>query len=110
MYTVETYTDKGGRKPFKMWFDSLHSLLQSRILTRLDRLRTGNFGDTKVVGEVVHELRLHFGAGYRIYFGKIGTTIILLLTGGDKSSQAKDIENAKRLFKEFKTRQETSGD
>lgn len=72
-----------------------------RILKRLRRLSDGQFGDCQPVGEGVHELRMFFGPGYRVYFAQQGETVILLLAGGDKDSQAGDIARAKALAKEF---------
>jgi len=72
------------------------------IASRLDRLAFGNAGDVKPVGEGVSELRVDYGPGYRIYFQRRGNSLILLLCGGDKSTQAKDIQRAKRLAKEWK--------
>jgi putative addiction module killer protein len=71
------------------------------IASRLDRLAFGNAGDVKPVGQGISELRIDHGPGYRIYFQKRGTTIIILLCGGDKSTQAKDIQTAKRLAAEW---------
>jgi putative addiction module killer protein len=71
------------------------------IASRLDRLAFGNAGDMKPVGNGVSELRIDFGPGYRIYFARRGKTVIILLCGGDKSTQAKDIETAKRLAAEW---------
>jgi putative addiction module killer protein len=71
------------------------------IASRLDRLAYGHAGDAAPVGEGISELRIHYGPGYRIYFRKQGAVVILLLCGGDKSSQAKDIKLAKRLSKEL---------
>lgn len=72
-----------------------------RILARLDRFKSGNPGDTKAVGNGVHELRMTYGPGYRIYYAQRGSTIALLLCGGDKSSQADDINKAHRLATEW---------
>ncbi|MDO8958124.1 MAG: type II toxin-antitoxin system RelE/ParE family toxin [Rhodocyclaceae bacterium] len=71
------------------------------VASRLDRLAFGHFGDVEPVGQGVSELRIHHGPGYRVYFQKRGDTIIVLLCGGDKSTQAKDIKMAKRLAEEW---------
>lgn len=95
-------TDEG-RAPFEDWYFSLRdSTTRIRIRTRLDRLCLGNFGDAKSVGEGVSELRLQFGAGLRIYFTRVGEIVVVLLGGGDKSTQAKDIEKAKELWRQYK--------
>lgn len=73
--------------------------LKVRLASRLRRLKAGNFGDVKSVGEGVSELRIDYGQGYRIYFTKQGETIVLLLCGGDKSTQEKDIKKAKEMLK-----------
>ena len=65
----------------------------------------GNFGDAKSVGSGVHELRVDHGPGYRVYFGRVGDTVVLLLCGGDKTTQAKDIDRAKSYFEDFRARQ-----
>jgi putative addiction module killer protein len=108
VYTIVAYTDKKGKSPFEQWLLDLDLETRRRVDKRIDRLSFGNFGDVKPVGEGVHELRLTFGAGYRIYFANVGNRIILLLTGGDKSSQKRDIENAKTLFNEYKDRKKDS--
>ena len=74
--------------------------------TRLDRLEGGNFGDCQSVGSGVFELRLHFGPGYRVYFGEVDRTIVLLLCGGDKSTQTRDIQRAKTYWLEYKEEQQ----
>ena len=74
----------------------------ARIQARLDRLALGNPGDVKPVGEGVSEMRIDYGPGYRVYFTRRGVLLVLLLCGGDKSTQAKDIAQAKRLAKELK--------
>jgi putative addiction module killer protein len=73
---------------------------KARIAARVRRLAFGNPGDVKPVGEGVSELRIHYGPGYRVYFVQRGTTLIVLLCGGDKKSQQRDIETAKQLAKE----------
>lgn len=88
---LRLYRTSAGKAPFSEWYDSIQDLnLQSRIDKRLERVANGNFGDCRSVGEGVFELRFHFGPGYRIYFGEVDNTIVLLLCAGDKSSQAKD--------------------
>ena len=95
-------TDEG-KVPFEEWYDSLRDkLTKVRIRRRLDRIELGNFGDTESVGEGVYELRLHFGSGYRVYFGRVGSTVIVLIGGGDKSRQKKDIAQAKAIWRQYK--------
>ncbi|MBU6206393.1 MAG: type II toxin-antitoxin system RelE/ParE family toxin [Alphaproteobacteria bacterium] len=86
---------------FNKWFVGLRDgMAQKRILIRLGRLELGNFGDAKSVGSGVSELRIHYGPGYRLYYTLQGQELVLLLCGGDKDSQARDIELAKKLAKE----------
>ena len=100
---IGVYQTPNGREPFNEWLSTIHDIeTQARIQARLERLEDGNLGDCRSVGEGVFELRIHFRAGYRIYFGQIGNTIILLLCGGDKSSQRRDIERAKTYWLEYK--------
>ena len=100
---LHVYRTQNGRRPFAEWLESIQDKrTQSRIQTRLDRLEAGNLGDCHAVGEGVFELRFHFGAGYRIYFGEVGDTIVLLLCAGDKSSQTPDIERAKNYWLQYK--------
>ena len=80
------------------------------IASRLDRLAFGNAGDVKSVGEGISELRIDFGPGFRIYFQKRGNSIIVLLCGGDKSTQAKDIRTAKRLAEQWRGEDEREAD
>lgn len=88
--------------PFVDWLESIKDIkTKKRITARLDRLESGNMGDGKYVGEGVSELRLNFGAGYRLYYGEIRNTIVLLLLGGDKSTQERDIVKAKEYFKHY---------
>ena len=83
---------------FIKWLDGLRDIqARARILVRIERLATGNPGDVKPVGEGVSELRIDYGPGYRVYFVKQGQTVIVLLAGGDKRTQATDIRTAIRL-------------
>jgi putative addiction module killer protein len=90
-------------KTFDLWFEELKDTKgRFRIQARIDRAELGNFGDCEPVGEGVSEMRIHFGPGYRVYFAQRGSLIVLLLVGGDKSTQAKDIEAAIKLNREIK--------
>lgn len=83
---------------FAKWIDGLHDIrARARILVRIERLASGNPGDVKSVGEGVSELRIDYGPGYRVYYKKQGQKVVILLAGGDKSTQAKDIKTALRL-------------
>ena len=103
---VQRYLTPDGRVPFDEWFYSLRDGKAATIIDqRLDRIRRGNLGDYKSVGEGVCEFKIDFGPGYRVYFGQIGSTIILLLCGGDKSSQDKDIRKAIEYWIECRSRE-----
>ncbi|WP_353230270.1 type II toxin-antitoxin system RelE/ParE family toxin [Novosphingobium sp.] len=85
---------------FNKWFSGLRdSMAQKRILIRLGRLKLGNFGDAKPVGDGVSDLRIPHGPGYRLYYSVRGQELVLLLCGGDKDSQSRDIAMAKELAK-----------
>lgn len=102
---VRQYQTAEGRKPLAEWLDGLRDrLARARIVGRLERLGLGVRGDWKSVGGGVCELRIDHGPGYRVYFGQDGDTLILLLCGGDKRTQAKDIEQAHGYWKDYKAR------
>jgi putative addiction module killer protein len=101
---LRQYIDRQGRNPFDRWFEKLDNTTQARIVVALDRLERGNFSAAKGVGTGVMELRLDFGPGYRIYFGKDGETLVILLGGGTKKRQQADIEVAQTLWQEYKRR------
>jgi putative addiction module killer protein len=85
---------------FAKWLDGLHDIrARARILVRIERLASGNPGDVKAVGEGVSELRIDYGPGYRVYYKKQGRKVVILVAGGDKRTQAKDIKAALRLAK-----------
>jgi len=93
---------QNGLVPFDEWFDSLRDLrTQAAVDARLTRVRAGNFGDCKSVGGGVFELRISFGPGLRVYYGLHGRQIVVLLGGGDKRSQARDIRRAQQLWQQF---------
>jgi len=99
---LRTYITDDGKTPFKAWVSSFtDKRIRARILQRLDRLQLGNFGDCKSVGAGVYELRMQFGAGYRIYFGIADSEIVILLCGGDKRSQNQDIQLAHQYWKAY---------
>ncbi|MEY3869879.1 MAG: hypothetical protein RLZZ338_3770 [Cyanobacteriota bacterium] len=88
---------------FADWFESLRDpKAQYRIDLRLNRLQAGNFGDTRSVGAGVYELKIDYGPGYRVYFGQVGATIVLLLMGGDKSTQDQDIRHAIKYWNNYR--------
>ncbi|WP_439360537.1 type II toxin-antitoxin system RelE/ParE family toxin [Bradyrhizobium sp. DASA03007] len=87
---------------FSSWLSGLRdAVAKAKVLVRVDRMAKGNAGDVKPVGEGISELRIHHGAGYRVYFTQRGEELILLLCGGDKDSQDKDIANAKKIASEL---------
>jgi len=103
---VVVFRAKDGRVPFEEWLDDLNDKkAMARVLARLARVRQGNLGDCKSVGEGVSELRVDYGPGYRVYFGQKGQTLVVLLCGGDKRTQDRDIRLAKQYWREFKTNQ-----
>jgi putative addiction module killer protein len=87
---------------YAAWFRTLRDrTAKGRIVARIERVQLGNFGDAKSVGDGVHELRMDFGPGYRVYFTRRGERIVLLLCGGDKDSQSRDIVRARQLATEL---------
>lgn len=102
-YKISIYITNEGKIPFLEWLNSIKDLkIQRRIKLRIDRLIDGNFGDTKSVGDKLYELRLFFGAGYRVYYTIEDNVLVILFTGGDKSTQTKDIEKAKAYLQDYK--------
>jgi putative addiction module killer protein len=106
MIELLRYQREDGREPFTEWLNAVRDkVAQVRIRIRLRQVEAGNFGDSEPVGEGVIELRVHVGAGYRVYCGRHGKAVVLLLCGGDKRSQSADINRAKELWSEWKRRQ-----
>ncbi len=104
---IRRYTTAEGRDVFGGWLASLADLkVRARIAVRIDRLAGGNLGDSKSIGEGLHELRIDWGPGYRVYYGNIETACVLLLRGGDKRKQSADIRKARAYWKDYKERAE----
>lgn len=102
---LRIYQTADGKRPFADWLQRLADRqARSRIEARLARVDGGNFGDFEPVGSGVMELRIDWGPGYRVYFARVGQIVVLLLGGGDKRTQQRDIANAKRYFEDFKAR------
>lgn len=101
-YTLEYLILSNGNAPIIEWLDSLDSITRKRINQRLLRLEDGNFGDFKKLSEDISELRFTFGRGYRVYYTVENNKIILLINGGDKSKQSKDIEKAQELLNQWR--------
>jgi putative addiction module killer protein len=100
------YQREDGHEPFTEWLNAIRDkVAQARIRVRLRQAEAGNLGDSDTVGEGVIELRIHVGAGYRVYCGRYGQVVLILLCGGDKSSQAADIKRAKAFWLEWKRKQ-----
>lgn len=102
---VLEYVTEAGIVPYKAWLNALKDIqARARIRTKIDRLELGNFGDCEPVGKGVSELKISYGPGYRIYFGRAGKEIVILLCGGDKRSQREDIELAHAYWENYKRR------
>ena len=96
------YLTEDGRNPFREWSRGLRDrMARARVRVRLNRVRLGNFGDCRSVGSGVSELRVPHGPGYRVYFGRQGRAVVILLCGGDKASQARDIASARTYWADY---------
>ena len=106
MINLVRYQQTNGDEPLSDWLNDVRDkIAQARIRIRLRQVEAGNFGDCEAVGEGVSELRVHVGAGYRVYFGRHGQTVVVLLCGGDKRTQTSDIKRAKLFWADWKGRQ-----
>jgi len=102
-YIIKLYEDKKGEEPFVLWISSLKDIsMQARVKNRIKRIQLGNFGDCKSIDKSIFELRLNFGPGYRVYFAKESNVVVLLLCGGNKKTQNKDIKKAKMYWDNYK--------
>lgn len=105
---INVYVTDGEKCPYSDWLDKLKDKIgKARIISQVDRMELGIFGDFQPVGEGVSELRIHYGPGYRVYYAKEGKNVYLLLCGGNKTTQKKDIKLAKEYWNNYKN--ETGG-
>jgi putative addiction module killer protein len=101
---LRSYVDEHGRVPFEAWMLDLDGRAQAKVTIALSRLQRGNMSNVEGVGEGVSELKLDWGPGYRVYFGQDGRTIVILLCGGTKKRQSRDIAAAKARWADYKVR------
>lgn len=101
---LREYVDAHGRSPFAEWFERLGATAAAKVTVALARMEQGNLSNAKGVGGGVREYRLHSGPGYRLYFGMEGDRVIILLGGGTKTRQQRDIARAKALWQDYKKR------
>jgi putative addiction module killer protein len=104
MFELRYYFGSDGDSPFEDWFSGLDAAAAAKVSVALARVEQGNLSNVKGVGEGVLEYRLDWGPGYRVYFGRDGDVLVILLTGGTKRRQQRDIETAKVLWADYKRR------
>ena len=104
MIEVLLYEQADGRSPVADWFDDLDRQAAAKVTIAIERLRRGNVSNVKGVGAGVLEFRIHWGPGYRLYLGRDGERLVILLTGGTKQRQDADIERAKTYWADYKRR------
>ena len=103
---IREYVDAQGRSPFGRWFEGLNATAAARVRTVLARMEAGNLSNVRGVGGGVLERRIDLGPGYRVYFGRDGDALIVLLVGGTKARQQRDVEQAGELWQEYKRRRQ----
>jgi putative addiction module killer protein len=104
MLELREYIDRVGGSPFRIWLDELNAEAAAKVAVAVERLGQGNLSNTKAVGEGVSERKVNFGPGYRVYFGRDGDTLIVLLGGGTKRGQSRDIAAAISRWRDYKNR------
>jgi putative addiction module killer protein len=104
MLEIRYYVAADGRQPFAEWFADLEPVTRAKIARAVARMEQGNLSNVKPVGGGVLEYRIDFGPGYRVYFGRDGETLVILLTGGSKKRQQRDIEAAGACWQDYKRR------
>jgi putative addiction module killer protein len=104
MIEVREYLDRDGHSPYGLWSDRLNGEAAAKVAAALARIQQGNLSNAKGVGAGVHEYRIDFGPGYRIYFGKDGDRLVILIGGGTKKRQQEDIDTAHARWRDYKLR------
>ena len=104
MLELRTYLDAAGHSPFAAWFDELEPTAAAKVTTALTRLGLGNLSNVKGVGEGILEYKIDFGPGYRVYFGRDGDRLVILVGGGTKQRQQQDIKQARARWADYKAR------
>jgi putative addiction module killer protein len=105
MYEIIHYLDEAGNDPYQDWLDAMRDrVAKVAVIRRVARMEVGLFGDCKPLRDGVWELRVDVGAGYRVYYAHVGDRVILLIGGGDKRSQSRDIERSVKLLKDWEQR------
>src|SRR5215831_6481879 len=104
MIQLRGYIDEKGKKRFASWFESLDPSAAAKVTIALTRMARGNFSNGKGVGSGVYEYKIDFGPGYRIDFGRDENTLVILLAGGTKKRQSKDIQDAQACWADYKRR------
>lgn len=106
MLSILEYLDPAGGSPFGDWFDELDTTAAAKVTMALARMEQGNLSNAKCVGEGVLEYRIDFGPGYRVYFGRDARTLVILLGGGTKQRQQRDIGHARRRWADYRQRKQ----
>ena len=109
MIALRYYLTEGGKSPFESWFASLDATARAKVTVALARLEQGNTSSLKGMGEGVMESRIDFGPGYRVYLGRDGDTLVILLSGGTKKRQQRDIEAAHAMWTDYRRRKPKRG-
>lgn len=109
MFEIREYVDARGRSPFARWFNRLNAQAAAKVATALIRMQQGNLSNVRRVGGGISEYRIDSGPGYRVYFGREGDTLIVLLGGGTKARQQHDIETARNRWREYQQRLRQEG-
>lgn len=104
LFTIKEYLTPDGVSYFEKWFERLNAIAASKVRVAIARIEMGNFSNTKSLGAGVWEVKIDYGPGYRVYYGKDGDKIVILLAGGTKKTQQKDIDKSHLLWSEFKKR------